>query len=569
MLSIKEKKEKVVCLNNGKVYASFELAAALINVTVDRLKQSSSERNYLIGCGKDPDTGEKLYWLRYSKYDPEIDYLNDKPKFEKSDDERVVCINTLEVFENEEEAIKWCGVNATSLYRSLADKGLKRSVGTHPITKEKLHWKYVWRCSFEEAKELNQQLKVKPPEKKGIICLNTLQVFSTATEAAKWCKARSSTIYSSCGEDNYKRGAGRHPKTGERLFWFNYKYYDPNRDYNLEELKKGTSIKVREEQLGKSEKVICLNTLEVFENALKASEKYGISALTIHRSTQPSRERQSAGHHPETGESLYWMLYDVYDPNTEYSFVKNPKPRKYKERAIVCLNTKKRFQSAKEAAEWAGVKEKDLVSKSIKKRFKESCGINKETNERLFWLRLQDYDPKVDYIKKYRLNVSLTRKRAPETVVCLNTGEKIESDEAAKFAGVEEKELLRTSNLSTFRQSCGIDEKTNQKLYWLRLKDYDPKVDYFAKYQFHNNRLEKHPTDSVVCLNTGEKFESYEAAGQWAKVLYISQIKMNSTLQNCIRGVGHHPETKEKLHWLREEFYKENVNYNYLIKPSK
>lgn len=53
----------------------------------------------------------------------------------------VVCLETGEVFQTMQDAAKWCGQKCiTNIGKSC--KGQVKSAGKHPITKEKLHWKY-------------------------------------------------------------------------------------------------------------------------------------------------------------------------------------------------------------------------------------------------------------------------------------------------------------------------------------------------------------------------------------------------------------------------------------------
>lgn len=53
----------------------------------------------------------------------------------------VICIETGEVFQTMQDAAKWCGQKCiTNIAKSC--KGKVKSAGKHPITGEKLHWKY-------------------------------------------------------------------------------------------------------------------------------------------------------------------------------------------------------------------------------------------------------------------------------------------------------------------------------------------------------------------------------------------------------------------------------------------
>ena len=53
---------------------------------------------------------------------------------------KVICLETLQVFDNSEKAGKWCGVSRTSISNHL--NGYSKHAGKHPITGEKLHWMY-------------------------------------------------------------------------------------------------------------------------------------------------------------------------------------------------------------------------------------------------------------------------------------------------------------------------------------------------------------------------------------------------------------------------------------------
>ena len=56
----------------------------------------------------------------------------------------IQCIETGEIFRNATQAAKWCGLKIqTSILDYLHQRGGRKSAGKHPITGEKLHWKYV------------------------------------------------------------------------------------------------------------------------------------------------------------------------------------------------------------------------------------------------------------------------------------------------------------------------------------------------------------------------------------------------------------------------------------------
>lgn len=58
---------------------------------------------------------------------------------------RVLCIETGQIFDTVTDASKWCNNGNISLKSHIAQQiqGKRKSCGKHPVTKEKLHWRYV------------------------------------------------------------------------------------------------------------------------------------------------------------------------------------------------------------------------------------------------------------------------------------------------------------------------------------------------------------------------------------------------------------------------------------------
>jgi group I intron endonuclease len=61
---------------------------------------------------------------------------------ENPESRAVICIETGEMFESIRLAAKWCNLKSTSMIGQVC-LGNRKSAGKHPITGEKLHWKYV------------------------------------------------------------------------------------------------------------------------------------------------------------------------------------------------------------------------------------------------------------------------------------------------------------------------------------------------------------------------------------------------------------------------------------------
>ena len=71
-----------------------------------------------------------------------------KKKIGKSNSKVVICLETLQVFDNATKAGEWCGVGRTSINNYLNNRS--KYAGKHPITNEKLHWMY-----YEDYLKLN------------------------------------------------------------------------------------------------------------------------------------------------------------------------------------------------------------------------------------------------------------------------------------------------------------------------------------------------------------------------------------------------------------------------------
>ena len=55
---------------------------------------------------------------------------------------------------------------------------------------------------------------------KKVRCINTGEVFDTMMDAARWCGLKtSSSIGQVCNKTGKQKTAGKHPITGEKLYW--------------------------------------------------------------------------------------------------------------------------------------------------------------------------------------------------------------------------------------------------------------------------------------------------------------------------------------------------------------
>lgn len=76
----------------------------------------------------------------------------------------------------------------------------------------------------EHREKISDSLKGnKNPRAKMVVCLDTLQIFSTGKEAGEWCNCCKQGICQCC--KGRCKTAGKHPITGEKLHWMYYEDY--------------------------------------------------------------------------------------------------------------------------------------------------------------------------------------------------------------------------------------------------------------------------------------------------------------------------------------------------------
>lgn len=131
---------RVVCLNTREVFEQIKHAAKKYN-----MKSTTGIVNCCTGkfmtSGND-ENGVPLKWRYYSDYEKmseeEIDNILNTNYIGWK---KVICLDTLEVFDNATVASQWCNVE-NKLPIQACCRGEIESSGFHPLTNIPLHWKY-------------------------------------------------------------------------------------------------------------------------------------------------------------------------------------------------------------------------------------------------------------------------------------------------------------------------------------------------------------------------------------------------------------------------------------------
>lgn len=133
--------KKVKCIETGFIFGTIADANRWANTShiVDVLLK---RRNF---AGRNPLTGEKLSW-EYAPDNAEITKICKEKIFTpysklKNGTTPVICKNTNQIFFSMKEAADWCGLKDTSNIGRCC-RGLRKTAGIHPETKERLKWEY-------------------------------------------------------------------------------------------------------------------------------------------------------------------------------------------------------------------------------------------------------------------------------------------------------------------------------------------------------------------------------------------------------------------------------------------
>lgn len=191
-------------------------------------KPLNEERKKSIGIA---NTGSRngMYGRQHTEESKKLMSMNrpDQNGSENPNAKAVICLNNNYIFPTAIEAGQWCGVKTVA---KAARKG--RVAGIHPETEEKLVWMYLdeFNNLHMTDNEINDYIKEKQtqrkpysqgdknPRAKRVVCLETMQVFTTIKEASEWCGSSSVGAYLK-GKTKY---GGLHPNTGQPLHWMYY-----------------------------------------------------------------------------------------------------------------------------------------------------------------------------------------------------------------------------------------------------------------------------------------------------------------------------------------------------------
>ena len=137
---------------------------------------------------------------------------------------------------------------------------------------------------------------------------------------------------------------------------------------------------------GLIKRVVCLNTLEVFNSITEASIVYNINDSSI--SECCSKHRKSAG--TLNGNKLVWRYYEEYIKLSDMEIKDILENNNLYGKKVICLNNKKIFKNISEATAYYNLKSKSSIS-SCCRGVNQTAGKDKASGEKLKWMYYKDY----------------------------------------------------------------------------------------------------------------------------------------------------------------------------------
>lgn len=261
--------------------------------------------------------------------------------------------------------------------------------------------------------------------------------------------------------------------------------------------------------------VICYETGEVFESAAAAARIAGVSKEAI----------LSAIKHKRMGGGYHWYCADEPKPDPS-EFAKSRK------KAVLCIETNEVFESARAASKAVSGIAKNGIDVSIKYNRKWGGYSWRYVSEEEF-IQLKRGKEQNDACVE-QIVARVKRGNRDRAVVCWETGVIYKStSEAARAIGV---------TVAAVRLAART-KGTAGKYHWYYADE--PKPD--------PSELKRSAKRAVVCVETGEVFESASAAAKFCKLRHSSSIPQAIERFCCAGGYHWRDATEEEVTQLRNE----------------
>ena len=194
--------------------------------------------------------------------------------------------------------------------------------------KEKMATAFLFMSNIKKEYIFSSRLyeELSEKNKKKVICLQTLKVFSSITSAAIWLAEETNN-----GFITTSKNLSAHLNNKRRsCYEYTFSLYDENKKYKKEEKCKNKNFS------DSKKKVICLQTLKVFNSARDASDEMKIPYKNISRSCI-------------NGMSTYGYTFSFYDENKKYKKEEKKQMHKQEIKKVLCIETGEIFNNLSDA----------------------------------------------------------------------------------------------------------------------------------------------------------------------------------------------------------------------------
>jgi group I intron endonuclease len=266
----------------------------------------------------------------------------------------------------------------------------------------------------------------------NFICINTQEIFTSATEMSEKLQINIKSIYSACNGMTESVLS----KDGRR---YQVSYYEAGKKYELKDLMS-------------HKKVICLTTGKIFSSITEAESNTTTTAGNIVKACKGELKATGTLH---DGTPLQWAYYEK---GKEYQLLDSSKLRLSKK--VICINTKEIFENAANAGKKYNIKSSTISA---------VCRGNKKTAGTLpngTPLQWSFYEEGKDYFLKDISELRISKKQ----VICIHTGEVFENaGEAGKKFNIR---TAGISNVCKGKTKSAGKLLDGTKLSWAYYDDY-------------------------------------------------------------------------------------------------
>lgn len=271
----------------------------------------------------------------------------------------IICLNTMDIFYN---------VRNASIEMDICYDTILKAIRNKKCVKGYIFMKYEDFLILSPAEQL--QISFLPIQLRDlrVVCLNDGIIYKSTKYLRDTFGYFESCISACCRNESksaYKNA------NGEPLVW---RYYEDYIDMTEEEIK----LAIEDSTIGNGEKVICLNTEEIFKSAREAEREYNIDGVS-----DCCRKEQNYCGKLEDGTKLVWRKYEDYINMTEEEIEKIIKDSTINNgKKVICLDTLEIFESRTSACKKYNIDKKSL---------RECCNGKRKSAKGLHWMNYEDY----------------------------------------------------------------------------------------------------------------------------------------------------------------------------------